>query len=58
MVWVVRTYKTKLDSGYGYTREPYDNSFDTKSEVIEYRSKLKVYSELFEIDYDIDKKRS
>lgn len=53
MVWVVRTYKTKLDSGYGYTGEPHDNSFDTKSEAIEYRSKLKCYSELFKQEIDL-----
>lgn len=57
MVWVVRTYKTKLNSGYGYIGEPQDKMFNTKPEAVKYRSELKVYSELFEIDYDVDKKR-
>lgn len=57
MAWVVRTYKVKVDSGYGYTGKPQDKTFNTKSEAVKYRSELKVYSELFESDYSDNEKK-
>lgn len=57
MVWVVRTYDTRINSGFSYGGTPKDRRFSSKDKALQYRSRLKQYSELFEIKkIKVDKK--
>lgn len=52
MVWVVRTYKSNIMSGFynGCMGIPEDEYFESKNIALEYRSKLNCYSELYQIE--------
>lgn len=50
-MWVVRTFQRRKTTGlFNDSMDCSDAIFDTETEAREYRSKLKVYSEIFELN--------